>query len=142
MAEPTLSELIREKQRLLQHLEAEVRRLQGELQEARLELLGPVRLLAPRRPSPTTSMEMAQAVLQQTERHPLHVNQILSAIERDYQVNVRYATLVGNLSRHIKNGGKVFTKVAPNVFGLAEWEDEKELEYILRAEAAAQEGEL
>lgn len=78
---------------------------------------------------------MAEAVLRAHDR-PMHVNEILSAIERDYQESVRYATLVGNISRLIKKG-KIFERTGPNTFGLIEWGVRREADELFGEIAGA-----
>ena len=122
---PSLSDIIREKVRKLAEAEAIVLRLKKELADAKHELIG-TQPAASRKSGNST--EMAEAVLREAGE-PLHVNQILYAIERDYHVSVRYATLVGNLSRLVKKG-RIFERVGPNRFGLRAWEVDREADQL------------
>jgi len=71
---------------------------------------------------------MAEAVLRSVG-HPLHVNEIISTIEKRFGAQVKYATLVGNISRLIKRGN-VFVKAGKNIFGLKEWDEQREAEAL------------
>lgn len=116
--------LIREKQ-------AAIAKLQAELDEARRLLLGDVS--APKQghgyavvtagspPAGKTSTMMAVDVLVGVGGQGRHVNDILAGIKAMYGVEVKRDTLVGNISRLIKQG-KTFTRKGPNVFGLKEGE--------------------
>lgn len=119
-----LVELIREKQARLTELEAEAGKLRRELLEVRQLVVGGPSV-TPAEPRKTgNSTEWAESVLR-TAQKPLHVNDIISGIEREFQVSVRYATLVGNIARLVKRG-KIFERVGPNIFGLRVWNAERE----------------
>jgi len=117
----TLAEIIKEKQRALTEAESVVLRLRNELTEAKQILLGPSPSATT---APSNSTEMAERVLA-LAGEPMHVNEILNAIEREFHVSVRYATLVGNMSRLVKKG-KIFERVGPNRFGLLSLADQRE----------------
>ena len=78
------------------------------------------------------STEWAASVLRAAQQ-PMHVNEIISAIEREFQVSVRYATLVGNIARLVKKH-KVFERTGPNRFGLLEWQTQREAEELFGRE--------
>lgn len=119
--------LIKARRERIATLETEIEQLRAELKEATELLLAPQDAGQPGRPSLApeaktaggNSMEWAEGVLQDAGM-PLHVNDLLSAIERKYHRKVRYATLVGNLSRAVK-AGRTFRRFGPNVFGLTQW---------------------
>src|SRR5258706_16091985 len=108
--------LIQEKQQRLAECESEAAQLRAELQQAKqllLEgvhgvILGTGTVIGPM----ASSTDMAESVLRRIA-HPLHVNEIISGIERDFHVAVRYATLVGNISRLVKRR-KIFERTGPN----------------------------
>ena len=126
-----LLDLIRTKQRDLQAAENLVFQLRRELEEAKRLLLdgigssvGGLESALNSSPVRGNSTEWAETVLGQVG-HPLHVNEIISSIEREFHIGVRYATLVGNIARLVKKG-KIFERVGPNVFGLLRWNEERE----------------
>lgn len=123
-----LLEQIKEKETRLAELELEARRLRAELLEVRQHMMGAVGVTPPPVNASTrgNSTAWAEAVLRRALK-PLHVNDIISAIEREYHTSVRYATLVGNISRLVKKG-KTFTRTGPNVFGLVEWQDHMDID--------------
>lgn len=134
-----LKELILDKQQQLQAAEAEVLRLRRELQEARQILMGVANISDLPKPAlPLSSPEMAERVIREAG-NAIHVNEILSAIERKFQVRVPYATLVSNLARLTK-AKKTFERTAPNTFGLIEWHEIREAEALFRDEMVEQEG--
>jgi hypothetical protein len=113
---------------------AAVAKLEAEIDQIRDALAGvppgsPVRLMrretTPARPAPyiiTSSVGLTADLLRETGK-PMHVNDIISRLaERGHRVNP--ATLVGNLSRHIK-AGKTFDRHGPGVYGLREWREVK-----------------
>lgn len=125
-----MADIIRDKQRQLSEAEALVLRLRSELTGAKQALLGDAQPL-PRR-DPGSSTDMAEAVLKDIRR-AMHVNDIISAIEREFHVQVRYATLVGNLSRLVSKG-KTFERTGPNRFGLLEWAEQREADELFAVE--------
>jgi hypothetical protein len=134
MADLTLVEIIRQKQRELAHAEERVAQLRAELAEAGEALGGGAvaRSSAARLKAPGSSTEMAELVLEETGQ-PLHVNEIISGIEHHFGVSVRYATLVGNISRLIKQK-RTFERVGPNRFGLIAWHAEREAHELFTRE--------
>jgi hypothetical protein len=127
-----LIELIRQKREEAARLRQQLREIEDELAEARSVLADQgaaireardairgardaVAASAWRAPAPS-SVVMAESVLSEAGR-PMHVDQLLAAIQRRFGQQVRKDTLVGNISRHIK-AGKTFERVAPSVFGL------------------------
>lgn len=133
---PGLADIIREKQRRLVEVEAEAATLRKELLEAKQALLGPdAAHLDPTPPSPKASgnsTEWAATVLRQAGR-PMHVNDIISAIEREFHLSPKSATLVGNLSRLVKRG-RIFERVGPNQFALLEWTAQRNAEELFGRE--------
>jgi hypothetical protein len=121
-----LARLIDEKQRRLLVLEQEALSIRRELQAAKAKLLGHAHIDL----KPTNklihgnSTAWAETVLRKNGQ-PMHVNDIIQAIEREFQITVQYATLVGNLSRLVKHG-KRFERVGPNTYGLLDWSVERE----------------
>jgi hypothetical protein len=123
MGNADLLRLIREKQE-------QIAALQQELDEAKKLLSGDLVEMPPPRPrsgrprgNGNSSVAWAEAILHERGK-PLHVNEIIGRIERRFRQQVRYATLVGNLSRMVKNK-KTFHRFGPNVYGLAEWPREE-----------------
>jgi hypothetical protein len=142
-----IAEQIRDKQKRLMEIEAEAITIRRELLEAKQQLLGTVEG-ARFDPSPIrqgkqpsgNSTEWATSVLKVAGR-PMHVNEIIAAIERDFHVTVRYATLVGNIARLVKKS-RVFERTGPNVFGLVEWRAEEAAEALFgRPEDNGHDGE-
>ncbi len=127
-----LLDQIKDRLNQLQQAEATVARLRAEIDEARALLLIKAPQPLPQRNPAGTSTEMAEAVLRAHDK-PLHVNDLISGIEREYQVSVRYATLVGNISRLVKKG-KIFERTGPNRFGLLEWAVRREADALFGRE--------
>jgi hypothetical protein len=133
-----IAEQIREKQKRLTEIEAEALMIKRELLEAKQQLLGTEGVRFD--PSPLrqgdqatgNSTEWATSVLKAAGR-PMHVNEIIAAIEREFHVTVRYATLVGNIARLVKRG-RVFERTGPNVFSLIEWREQMEADELFRRE--------
>jgi len=66
-----------------------------------------------------SSVGRARAILRKVGE-PLHLDDIFSRINKGRK-KVKRSTLVGNLSRYVKMG-VVFSRTAPNTFGLLEWQ--------------------
>jgi hypothetical protein len=132
----SILDLIVEKQRRLVELESEIFAIKKELTEARQALLGSGISLPDtpdtRRSARGNSTTWAADVLRKAGQ-PMHVNEIMAAIEREYHVSVRYATIVGNIARLVKKG-RMFSRVGPNRFGLLEWGPKSEEEELYARE--------
>lgn len=70
-----------------------------------------------------SSVGKARAILRKVGE-PLHVDDIFSRINKGRK-KVKRSTLVGSLSRYVKME-VVFSRTAPNTFGLLEWKTAKE----------------
>ncbi|HET9179169.1 MAG TPA: winged helix-turn-helix domain-containing protein [Terriglobia bacterium] len=66
---------------------------------------------------PGTALAQAREVLRKAG-HPMHVNDILKALNKPPDKGHR-VSLSGNLSSYVRNG-QIFTRPAPNTFGLIE----------------------
>ena len=139
----SLLELIKTKQAELSAAESRVLELRREMLEAREELLkygiGALPGMVPDSVNRQqgNSTEWAEAVLRKSHQ-PMHVNEIISAIERDFGTSVRYATIVGNISRLVKKN-KIFERTGPNRFGLREWHASREADELFGRELQEQE---
>jgi hypothetical protein len=124
---------------VIKQKQAEIARLQAELDEAKTLLSGSAYLSQGlRRPSkeskPTTKAKghftpadvivpgsaadrAVQAI--RSAGHPLHAHDLVVAIEQGSGEKVKLATLVGSLSRWVKKK-QVFYRAGRNVFGLIE----------------------
>jgi hypothetical protein len=130
---------------LIKAKQAEIAKLQAELDEARAALVGkpivetrskrvpgptPLRARRSRRrraklagdirsadvlPSQSVAIWAAAAIKQSGK--PMHVRDILKAVEQQGH-KIKQTTLVGSLSRWVER--RVFYRAGPNVFGLAE----------------------
>ncbi len=131
---------LRERDAFIEQFAFETEKLRSEYLEALRNLVDALGIEMPvlpsnvrlAMPSPAhsqshTSTEMTESVLLKAG-HPLHVNEIMSGIERDFGVSVRYATLVGNLSRMVAKG-KTFERSGRNIFGLLRWHEEQERDH-------------
>ena len=133
-----LLDLIQTRKDAIARLEAEIRDRQAEIDAHRRELAQAYQALAPLTAIPTivgagkTSTAMAEDVLRRAG-HPLHVNEIMRAIEDHFGTTVKYATLVGNISRLIKRGN-LFTREGKNIFGLLEWAETRKLDELFGEE--------
>ena len=134
----SLLDLIRTKTAALMQAEATAIALRRELLDAKEELLkmgigalpGMVPTVATRVAGNST--EWAADVVRKAGTS-LHVNDIISGIEREYGQSVRYATLVGNISRLVKKE-KIFERTGPNRFGLLEWHSSREADELFGRE--------
>ena len=125
--------------RLIREKQAQIERLQAELDEARRLLFGNARAtgfakqnviyatdaLKPP-PRSTGSVQWTEEVLRDAKK-PMHVNDIIAAINRRFGTSVQYSTLVGNLARLVKSK-RTFRRYGRNVFGLLEWAEPEETE--------------
>lgn len=123
--------LVKTKQAHIAKLEAQLASERSELNEIRAALSGrkngtPTQVIESRRRGTKagSSVAMTEAILKQAGK-PLHVNDLIFQIEKQYGESVRYSTLVGNLARAVK-AGKDFYRAGPNTFGLLEWQPKAE----------------
>lgn len=108
---------IRAKLQHLAKLEAEASTIRRELAEIRKEVMGQGSQVIESVAAVTgSSTDMAENVLRKVGR-PMHVSELLAAIETEYHITVKGPTLVGNLARLVKRK-KTFRRVGPNIFGL------------------------
>jgi len=131
--------IVQTKQRI-KALEAELRRLYADLEEARRALKTEPKRLRSRKGSrlratsldrepykPGSSVALAVEVLREAGSH-LHIDTIIERIKAKGH-DVTKSTLVGNLSRYVKEG-LVFTRHSRSHYGLLEWQREMVEEMI------------
>jgi|HubBroStandDraft_3_1064219.scaffolds.fasta_scaffold196337_2 hypothetical protein len=73
---------------------------------------------------PNSALAKAREALMRAKQ-PLYIDDLLLAVGKDIKPENRIS-LAGTLSSYVRNG-KVFTKTAPNTFGLVEFADETTL---------------
>jgi hypothetical protein len=130
---------------LIRAKQAEIAKLQAELDEARAALAGRALEAAPSKRAPVGTVKQRPKTLSRRRRgasevrgaevlpggsaashaanaikaagRPLHVRDLLRAMEEEV-AKIKATTLVGSLSRWVNR--RVFYRAGPNVFGLAE----------------------
>lgn len=130
-------ETLRQKQRRVSELEAELMALRSELRDARAILRGdePVHLTADAKPKSRhgfvggkrsrpiqegSSVWWTREILKDS-RTPLSVDEIITRIKDITGNDVRKTTLVSNLSRYVKHGD-TFVRPEPSKYGLMDYE--------------------
>ncbi len=120
-----------ELQKRIERKQEEIRELEIRLREAQsyLAALQDMSKLLPRDPNvaqdPSQSLRPGSAVAKAREvilkaGTPLHITEILKSIDRPVDKNSR-VSLSGSLNGYVKRG-EVFTRPAPNTFGLREFQ--------------------
>ena len=123
---------------LIKDKQAQIAKLQAELDEARRVLLGPpagtqklpplppMPRRAPNKKLPFSSRQASESssvsrTIEVLREHggPMAVDEILARIHQKYGERVKKDTLVGNLSRYVK-AGKTFHRPKPSMYGLLE----------------------
>jgi hypothetical protein len=113
-------------QKLLERKQQEIQDLQIQIEKAKayMQALQDTMRFLPKEESqedaslrPGTALAQARDVLRRTAR-PMHVNEILKALNRPADKKHR-VSLSGSLSNYVRNG-QIFTRPAPNTFGLFE----------------------
>jgi hypothetical protein len=116
----------------LRRKEAEILAFEEKIKAARvyaqalrdvLRLLGEDSATVPPEDGTDTVLRAGSAVAQAREAilekgAPMHVNDILSALGKDMTREAR-ASLIGSISAYVRRG-EIFTRPAPNTFGLSE----------------------
>lgn len=131
-----LKRKIEKKQAEIQDWQAELLEVQTKVREARAYVAGleeTLKLLPRESPAEAASMALRpdSAVAKAREAilkagKPLHINDILKALGKPINHDTK-ASLSGSIGAYVRNG-QVFTRPAPNTFGLIEFQQESKLE--------------
>lgn len=117
----------KEIERKIERKRAEVEELQRQVDAGKAFIDGlqeALRLTPPDEDAPVvelrqgSDLESVRNILRQ-ETKPMHIDSIIVKMQKDYTGNMR-AGLAGSLSSYARRN-KVFTKTAPNTFGLIEF---------------------
>lgn len=134
MAEYSILDVLRDKQRRLEELRKEADQLEAELAKARALLGIPQAGGKPRRVKSRhgfthgvrtrpikngSSVDWAKKALQDA-KSPLHIDSLIAVIVAMGGPEVKKATLASNLSRYVVHHD-TFTRPQANTFGLIEW---------------------
>ena len=130
-ARTTPAGVIREIQAEIQRHQREIKRLNGQLDDARTALSGePESVRIPiadtrRRPIRKTSSVGYTLNVLRDRANSMGVDRIIARIHERFGVEVAKPTLVSSLSRYVRNGD-TFTRPEPGVYGLIEFETKKD----------------
>jgi len=122
-------------QRLIDKKEAEIERLEQEIRDARVYVQAiqdsfkllpkeqPLDSITPRELRPGSIVSQVQKFLEQSGK-PQHISAILTFLGKTQDKKNR-VSLSGSLGGYVKDG-RIFTRPAPNTFGLIEFGDQED----------------
>lgn len=146
-----IHEKIKKKEVEVQQLEDQFRELETKIREARayIQALEDLKKSLPAEGAgevaiekvirPGTELDKVREILRKTGK-PMHISQLLQALGKPLARNSR-ASLTGSIGAHVRKN-QIFTRPAPNTFGLINWgieEDHDDDEVPEDFQAAAEE---